>query len=624
MQWQALLDVDTISKSDDTVVSVYFGAHDRRACSKYFGMSVDTESETASFYVYAIPPNAGVALRNANFSAWPIVLSTLETTDWWDLAGVYRNFVLSDAQTGWTEQGPLAERKDVPKWLYKLTTFCNSHWQQNDVFNISGGDPTVVRNRVTNIAKRFDLPPGAFGVHLYEWDCLGYAFGSNYTNCTSEVTCGFDTHYPEYFPPRMGFEDTVRVLQKDAGVRVFPYINGRIFDVATKSWKANGGIAKASAAKKVPGPFFLTSREDPAAESLELELYSESYGSEAEFAVMDPYTNYWQDVIADTVGNLTNTYGLDGVYVDQIAAAGPRPDFDPSHDHPLGGGSHWVDGYQAMLKKIRQIAGPNKAFLTESNAEPFGAGVDLFLTLVGFASGELPNVRSSRNTVIVPAFQTVYGGYFMSVGAEFFANDFAPNPDVFAAKLAAQFCFGTVMGWMSLGGRDNQDPYMGLYTLMMSNDYDPEIFYLRDLAVARRVPIASQFLIHGRAGRPFELSVNGSDPSTTNDALMTSAWIPLSGDDSDDLLFLVMTTIRRYTPVFSAKASIHLGDYGVDSARSENRLYGVFQVSSADASAEPTRLPGTFHASEVTFDVPIGVRSVVFLTVREVSSGGSN
>lgn len=417
----------------------------------------------------------------------------------------------------------------------------------------------------------------------------------------------------------MGFEETVRALQK-ADVRVFPYINGRIFDVATKSWKANDGIAEASAAKQVAEPFVLLSRDDPAAKNLDLELYSESYGSQAEFAVMDPFSQYWQDVIAGTVGNLTNDYFTDGVYVDQIAAAGPRPDFDPSHGHPLGGGDHWVSGYQTMLKKARRIAGPSKVFLTESNAEPFGADVDLFLTLVGFASGELPNVQSSDNTVIVPAFQSVYGGYFMSVGAEFFANDFN-NPDVFASKIAAQFSFGVVMGWMSLGGRDNQDPYMGLYSLLMSPEYDPEIFYIRDLAVARRVPIASRFFIHGRAGRPFKVAVNGTAPTPTNDALMSSAWMPLGDVDSgDDLLFLTMTTTRRYTPVFSAKASIDLGNYGVDAIRSENRLYGVFQVSSVDASAEPVRLPGTFRANEVTFDVPIGVRSVVFLTVREVKS----
>ena len=39
----------------------------------------------------------------------------------------------------------------------------------------------------------------------------------------------FDTHYPDYFPPRSNFKAVVAALQS-MGVAVFPYINGRIFE----------------------------------------------------------------------------------------------------------------------------------------------------------------------------------------------------------------------------------------------------------------------------------------------------------------------------------------------------------------------------------------------------------
>jgi hypothetical protein len=42
------------------------------------------------------------------------------------------------------------------------------------------------------------------------------------------------------------------------GVNVVPYINGRIFDTGTESWKANGGEAKKAAAKNNPGIFNAT------------------------------------------------------------------------------------------------------------------------------------------------------------------------------------------------------------------------------------------------------------------------------------------------------------------------------------------------------------------------------
>lgn len=59
----------------------------------------------------------------------------------------------------------------------------------------------------------------------------------------------------------------------------------------------------------------------------------------------------------------------------------------------------------------------------------------------------------------------------MYAGAEFFASDF-DDPDYFAAKCANMLMFGAQIGWFSLIGRDNQDPYMGIYDQLMSPKYD--------------------------------------------------------------------------------------------------------------------------------------------------------
>lgn len=92
---------------------------------------------------------------------------------------------------------------------------------------------------------------------------------------------------------------------------------------------------------------------------------------------------------------------------------------------------------QAMLKGIREKVGYDKMLLTESNAEPFMRDLNMYLTLVGFAGGNLPPVPADSGSVIVPAFQSVYGGYVLFVGAEFFQEDFV-NPDVFAAKVCCE------------------------------------------------------------------------------------------------------------------------------------------------------------------------------------------
>ena len=102
----------------------------------------------------------------------------------------------------------MAERMDqIPSWAFDMTTWINTHWQDNDIFNITGGDPEVVYNRVKAISERFGLGKNQLGLHWYEWDTLGYVKGSNYSNCSSEITCGFDTHYPEYFPVRSKFQE---------------------------------------------------------------------------------------------------------------------------------------------------------------------------------------------------------------------------------------------------------------------------------------------------------------------------------------------------------------------------------------------------------------------------------
>jgi hypothetical protein len=96
----------------------------------------------------------------------------------------------------------------------------NSHWQQNDIFELAGGDPTVVTRRVSAVHAALDLT-APLALHWYEWDRLGYKEGSNYTECASEETCGFDTHYPEYFPERDGFNQTMAALRElDPPVRL--------------------------------------------------------------------------------------------------------------------------------------------------------------------------------------------------------------------------------------------------------------------------------------------------------------------------------------------------------------------------------------------------------------------
>ena len=558
---------------------LYVGVHDPTAASKTLTFAYSPggllKPATAAIGMKAVPPGAGEPLVGGRYDVgYPLALAPFNG-DWWDATQIYRNWSLPHAS--WTKQGPVIARADTPRWLLDIPVWVNSHWQQNDIFNISGGAPNVVAQRVRATKERFALPVGVeLGLHWYEWDTLGYAPGSNYSNCSSEITCGFDTHYPEYFPARDGFRGAVAALQA-GGVRVAPYINGRIFDQGTASWIADSG--KAHAAKAPVGT--------PTLNSSNVALYEESYGSKAKFAVMCPHTTYWQTTIADVVGKLVNDYGTDGVYIDQVAAAGPRPCFDKTHGHPVGGGNHWVSGYGAMLTAVRKQAGSDAVVLTESNAEPFMGDLNVFLTLVGFSSDI---AGASRG---VPAFPALYGGFYIAMGAEFFTTDFTPMPDVFSAKVARMFLFGAQLGWFSLGGRDNQSPPMGIYGQLMDAQFDTEVAFLSHLA--RTKLLLNPWLQHGRAMREFDVSVNATkmakqtaalargapqrrltgDRTTdaaasavltdgvTFGAVLTAAWLAPDGNS----LLLLAVTVKRNMPALSLGFDLDLGRYGLDTAQ---------------------------------------------------------
>jgi len=306
-----------------------------------------------------------------------------------------------------------------------------------------------------------------------------------------------------------------------------------------------------------------------------------------------------------------------------------------------------------MLHRVREAVGVDRVVLTESNAEPFMSGVNLFLTLVGFSSGDLPAAQNS-SSIIVPAFQAVYGGYVLPVGAEFFQQDFLPNPDVFAAKIAAQFIFGAQMGWFSLGGRDNQSPAMGVFGLMMDARYDAEITYLRSLSSAKLD--AQSWFNHGRVMRPLELNVKitrqegvggGGDehlrrhPRSSRlpdevglafGSVMSSAWLSATNDS----LLIVLTSVKRDVSKAEVSGTLDMSRYGFGAAARSERfeispiLMGTKQTTDPDDIDDGERqltelghqdlqskgCSASFPGDAVEISASLGTRDIAMLIIQ--------
>lgn len=249
--------------------------------------------------------------------------------------------------------------------------------------------------------------------------------------------------YPDYDPPRRGaeFGEVVAALQREK-VYTFPYINGRIFDNNSASFKTEDGVSRV--VKQALAPRF--GAVGPLLEC------KESYGSEeldgdlVYFDVADPSTSYWQDKYAGQVSRLVNLSGVSGVYIDQLAAGAPLADWTPRPEHGVGGGAWWRKGLMRLLNQahtVSMVDGAWSPLVVESNAEFLMDAANGLLTLAAFdAPFAPPDIPTPGASVFSPAFPAVYGGYFVGFGSIFTHNDLALNPDVFASRLAASFVWG--------------------------------------------------------------------------------------------------------------------------------------------------------------------------------------
>ncbi|MGQ9697559.1 MAG: DUF6259 domain-containing protein, partial [Armatimonadota bacterium] len=381
--------------------SLYLATHDSQANQKDFVLSRDSGALLFAVVHYPKPmcrPGTGWS------QPYPVVTS-LCSGNWTSAALRYR---LWTAKTPWMRFGDMARRRTTSNWLKQTALWCCTF-----------GSPEEVVPKVLAFAKYFGVPT-AF--HWYGWHQIP-----------------FDDHYPEYFPAKPGFKEAVKQLQQ-AGIRVMPYINGRIVDARTDTWKREN-LAR------------FTAKDENG------KNYVEVYGSEVPLTVMCPATPYWQNKIADIVATLVGEYGVDGVYIDQVASAPAKPCLDPTHPHLPGGGDVWTRGYRTMLNAVRgRISALNREVVltTEDAAEPWSDQFDAFLMCNSTMGG------------LVPLYPLVYSGRTLYFGRYFMAEDYQ-TPRAFATKAAQMFLWGAQLGWL--------DPWV--------LNHPKEARYLRELAQAR-------------------------------------------------------------------------------------------------------------------------------------------
>ncbi len=391
---------------------LYVGLHDPRAHHKW--MQVVGASDRVQLTATHWPADVPAATYRMPYE---VVIGPIRA-GWMEAAQRYRAFCL---RAPWCQAGPTQRRK-LPAWL-----------TGTEVWLIPAMTPVQNVDVARQAAARLGVP---VSLHWYNWH---------------EIP--FDSTYPDYFPARPDFPEGVRALQQ-AGLRVMPYINGRLCHEGSRSW-TEARLQTSSCLQPDGQP------------------YRERYNPQHEQRVMCPWAAPWQQMIAGLVRRLTHTYGVDAVYIDQIGAAAPVRCYDPGHGHPIGGGTFWAEGYRRMLAQIRKVLPPERILTTEENAECW---IDQLEALL------LVNTPPNQGRVI-PLFPAVYSGYTVTFGFQYIAHDDLKRSLPFRFKMARAFLWGAQLGWVDAGS-------------ILAPEHADECELLRNLALCRQQ--AHEWLLYGR------------------------------------------------------------------------------------------------------------------------------
>jgi hypothetical protein len=459
--------------SAPTPSGLYVAMHDPHGATKDITMASDPQAGALQMiFDHAAPDmgHPGNAFTLSGEAVWQLLRG-----DWFDAAMIYKDWARQHA-LWWPRLGEDG-RPDTPLWMRELCL-----WASGGSSHDMTGHPTLeaTTDAVRQLQAFVGLP---LGFHWYCWHQIP-----------------FDNDYPHYFPALPGFPEAVRELQR-SDVHVMPYINGRLWDTrdrGTEDFEFSRVALPAATKDETGAP------------------YTETYGSlEADgtpvrLAPMCPTTDLWQARVRDLVARLFSECGVDGVYIDQVAAAAAVLCMDPTHGHPLGGGHWWNDGYWQMIEAIRAAMPAERMITTECNAESFLHCFDGYLTW------------HWQQDNMVPVFPAVYGGAIQMFGRNYGGTAGMDEPTQALAwrmRAGQQFIYGEQLGWFNMRLVNEALPMGFIRQLARLRWRLRRYFYAGEMA---RPPKLEGHIPRLRAN--WEWYAAGDTPWVTTDALMCGAW----------------------------------------------------------------------------------------------------
>ena len=341
------------------------------------------------FYITHYPDDMGV--QGSDYPDYYPVAFGVYQGGWLKAAQRYRPWALRQK---WAQKGPLSRRSDVPDAMKNIGIWIRDNWEWNGIT----GSAHEMNAPLLQAAKTLQVP---VGLQWYRW----------HQN-------PFDNDYPHFIPARDKFLERTRELV-DSHILVMPYINGSSADMNIDDFDRFAPYAVRDEAGGIRHHY-----------------YSNKAGR---LLSMCGQETFWQDTIASLVDDIFSLYGVNGIYVDQVAGLYHELCFARNHGHPLGGGTYWADGNRELLTRIKNAAHKNNRDCVVTSE---GASEVFFDVLDGNLLWSQPSEKE------IPMLQVVYSGYTLFFGSP---CDYTKGDPLFVFAQGRAFIDGRQNGWMDLG-----------------------------------------------------------------------------------------------------------------------------------------------------------------------------
>lgn len=352
------LSLQALALSSAAHGGLYLAADDSLAYRKYFALWADADGHAGYDMVHVLS-NPGVA--NSYAPAYAALVGAVPG-DWLSAVERYRRW--GTAQY-WARESRL-HTGTTPAWLRETGIWVWNRGRSNVVL-----DPAIA------LKHDADLPVSVF----WHWWHNG----------------PYDTSFPDYLPPREGvtsFVDAVKGAHAE-GLHAIVYMNQRLWCVNTPSWKREGA-------------------EKWAVHERDGSLRTETYNvfDPQPCATMDIATPFWRNKYAGIADTVISQFGLDGIYMDQAVSS--LIDWSADHEHDVGGGNYWMQGFRALAKDLRAKKGNRPTgFAGEGGGESWMPDLDAFLTL---QVSQERYADPATGWEVIPMFQAAYHPYSLTYG----------------------------------------------------------------------------------------------------------------------------------------------------------------------------------------------------------------